>query len=236
MEPFRRRAHISRLRRVSDRSAQNLEVYVARGTSDAAIEADRAPVLQCQAGETDAFRVIVERYTNVLYGTALLMLGNRAEAEDAVQEALVSGWAGISGFDPDRPLRPWLLRILVNHVLQRRRRRFLRVVPLPEARLLPIPSLESSPERSAEAAEDRRELRASLETLPPDAARVIILRFFAELSLTEIAEVLDLPVGTVKSRLHRALERLRAELVPGRAVASSGSSRSGAHEDMEVEA
>lgn len=180
-------------------------------TSSPVIEADREAVRRCQAGEADAFRVIVERYANVLYGTAVLMLGNRSEAEDAMQEAFVSGWAGISGFDPDRPLRPWLVRILVNHILQRRRRRLLRVIPLPEAPL-PIPSTEPGPELAAEQAWQRREVAVALAALPADAARIIVLRYFSELSLSEVAEALELPVGTVKSRLHRALGKLRTEL------------------------
>ncbi|MQA00230.1 MAG: sigma-70 family RNA polymerase sigma factor [Dehalococcoidia bacterium] len=208
---------------------------VSGEASGPVVEADREAVRRCQAGEADAFRVVVERYANVLYGTAVLMLGDRSEAEDALQEAFLSGWAGISGFDPDRPLRPWLVRILVNHILQRRRRRFLRVIPLPEAPL-PIASPETGPELAAEQAWQRREVAVALAALPADAARIVVLRYFSELSLREVAEALEVPVGTVKSRLHRALEKLRTELERGTGAELLRSHDSSAPQDGEAEA
>ena len=139
------------------------------------------------------------------------MLRDRGAAEDALQEAFFSAWRGIRTFDVERPLRPWLVRILVNHVLKRRRRKLLWVVPLPEA-LPMIDALASVPEFAAGKAWERTEMRRALATLPGDGARVVILRFFAELSVAEVSEVLGVPEGTVKSRLHRALRRLREAL------------------------
>jgi RNA polymerase sigma-70 factor (ECF subfamily) len=154
----------------------------------------------------------VERYSDLLYGTAYLMLRNRGHAEDAVQEAFVSAWRGIDTFRPEAELRPWLLRILVNHVLQRRRHKVLGLVTLPEFGL-EIADSTPGPELSAERNWERRELSRALSKLPAKYARPLILRFFSELSQAEVALALQIPEGTVKSRLHRALQELHRELL-----------------------
>lgn len=169
-------------------------------------------VRRCQAGEAGAFELIVDRYGGLLMGTAYLMLRDRGEAEDAVQEAFVSSWRGIGTFDAARPLRPWLVRVLVNEVLQRQRRKVLPVVAAGEVRLVGLVSGEAGPEQVAERAWEYSEMAGALATLPVEAARVVVLRYFSELSIAEVGEVLDVPEGTVKSRLHRALQRLREGL------------------------
>jgi RNA polymerase sigma-70 factor, ECF subfamily len=173
---------------------------------------ERDAVRRCQDGDASAFELIVERYGSLLTGTAYLMLRDRGEAEDAVQDAFVSSWRGIGTFDSARPLRPWLVRVLVNEVLQRQRRKALPVAAAGEARLAGLVSGEVGPERAAEGAWEREEMAAALARLPGEAARVVVLRYFSELSNSEVGEVLGVPEGTVKSRLHRALGRLREEL------------------------
>ena len=78
-------------------------------------------IRRCQAGDRDAFRAVVDQYKDVLYGTAYLMTNSRTAAEDQVQEAFISAWKGIGGFRTGRPIKPWLVRILVNKVLSYRR-------------------------------------------------------------------------------------------------------------------
>lgn len=167
-------------------------------------------IRRCQEGDEDAFRIVVEGYGSLLYGTAYLMLRDRGQAEDAVQDAFLSAWRGINKFSTERPLRPWLLRIVVNVVLQRKRRKLLHIVSLPDAERAATP--EPGPEALAEQSWERDEMRIALSKLPGDASRILILRFFAELSLAELAEVLQVPEGTVKSRLHRALQKLHKVL------------------------
>lgn len=179
-------------------------------SESSAIE-ERDTVLRCLAGESAAWGFIVERYSSLLYATAYLMSHDRGLAEDATQEALLAGWRRLETFDPARPLRPWLLRILVNEVLQRRRRRMLAFIPLLKSHE-GVRSADRTPESQAEKDWEREEIRQALRSLPADSARVVLLRFFAELSPAEIGEVLSLPEGTVKSRLHRALKKLGKEL------------------------
>ena len=86
---------------------------------------DHEAILRCQDGDREAFRYLVDRYKDVLFGTAVLMTGNRSVAEEQVQEALLSAWRGIRGFRLGSPVKPWLVRILVNAVLSQQRRRVL---------------------------------------------------------------------------------------------------------------
>ena len=87
----------------------------------------------CQEGSPDAFRHLVEQHKNTLFGTAVLMTGDRAAAEEHVQEAFLSAWRGISGFRRGSPFKPWVVRILVNRIVSSRRARALPTAPLEDA-------------------------------------------------------------------------------------------------------
>ncbi|MFN3974272.1 MAG: RNA polymerase sigma factor [Dehalococcoidia bacterium] len=164
---------------------------------------------RCQQGEREAFRTIVERYQDVLYGTAFLMTGDAGTAEDLVQEAFLAAWRGIRGFDPQRPLKPWLVRILVNKALTAQRRRSLSAVPLNEA----TPhSGGPSPEESVILQERHQALRQAVASLPAEVRQALLLRYFTGLTVPEVAHTLGWREGTVKSRLHRALQHLRETL------------------------
>jgi RNA polymerase sigma-70 factor, ECF subfamily len=168
-------------------------------------------VLQCRAGDHKAFQMIVERYGDLLFGTAYMMLGDRAVAEEQVQEALISAWQGLGSYDLERPLRPWLLRVLINQVLQHRRRKLFGFIPLGEEATR-VPALEDGPDLIAEEIAAREHLRKALAELSQQDYRLIVLRYFGELPLHEIAETVGIPEGTVKSRLSRARSRLRTSL------------------------
>ena len=173
---------------------------------------DNEAIVRCQNGDRDAFRYLVERYKDVLFGTAVLMTGNRAVAEEQVQEALLSAWRGIRGFRLGRPLKPWLLRILVNSVLSHQRRRVLSTVNL-DGNGPDVPEAATSdPAETLDALENRLELRRAIAGLSPDHRRVVALRYFAGLTVPEAARALGVREGTVKSRLHRALAILRQQL------------------------
>ena len=164
-------------------------------------------IQRCQAGDQESFRWLVERYAGAVFGTALLMTGDRPLAEDLTQEAFIHAWRGLRGFRLGWPLKPWLLRIVVNRVSSHRRRRLLSMVPLPWAER--AASHDLTPDATVEAQQERDEVGAAVARLPDEHRQLIVLRFYAELSVPEIARVTGLAEGTVKSRLHRALARLR---------------------------
>jgi len=152
----------------------------------------------------------VARYATVAHRTAAL-LGGGEEAADIVQEAFVKAFRGLPGFRPGAPFRPWLLRIVANetHNAQRSARRragaYLRLASSPA-------ESDPSPELAAVAAERRAGLLAAVRELPERDRLVITCRYFLELDEAETAAVLGWPRGSVKSRLSRALQRLRLRL------------------------
>jgi RNA polymerase sigma-70 factor, ECF subfamily len=164
---------------------------------------DQIAVALSRTGDTEAFRVLVERYGRVLQGTAYLMTKDAAVAEELTQDALLSAWRGIRGFNEDRPIKPWLVRILVNRVLEHQRRSKLPTMPLDDA-----PELRST-DSVADEVEARDSVSRGLALLDEDHRQVLMLRYFAELTTPEIAKSLGCPEGTVKSRLHRATAELR---------------------------
>ncbi len=167
---------------------------------------DDEAVLRCQDGDRDAFRHLVEQYKNRLFGTAYLMTGNAAQAEEHVQEAFLLAWRGIRTFERGRPLKPWLMRILVNAVLTQQRKRRLATVPLEESAPLEAPADQYD---AIEAGEDRQAVRDALAQLSPEHRQVVVLRYFADLTVGEVARSAGVREGTVKSRLHRALRHMR---------------------------
>ena len=170
---------------------------------------DEEAVLRCQNGNREAFRHLVESYQDVLYGTAFLMTGNAALSEDHVQEAFLSAWRGIRGFRTGYPVKPWLVRILVNTVTAQRRRLSLPIDPLEVAE---AQSGVGGPAELAESSESRQRVRGAISALSDEHNIVVTLRFFAGLTVPQLAQALGMREGTIKSRLHRALQRLRREL------------------------
>ncbi len=170
---------------------------------------DEEAVLRCQDGNREAFRHLVEGYQDVLYGTAYLMTGNTALSEEHVQEAFLSAWRGIKGFRTGYPVKPWLVRILVNTVTAQRRRRSAPVDPLDVAE---AQSGGGDPAELAESIESGQRVRQAISVLSDEHNTVVTLRFFAGLTVPQVAQALGRREGTIKSRLHRALQHLRREL------------------------
>ena len=166
-------------------------------------------VLSCQKGDKDAFRYLVDLHKDVVYGTAYLMTGNHSLAEEQMQEAFLAAWRGIQGFQPGRPFKPWLVRILVNGVLTQQRKRALSTVPLDDL----DPSSEGTDlVDEVEALQRRTAVREALLELNEEHRQAVILRYFAGLTVPEVARAIGKREGTVKSRIHRALGRLREQL------------------------
>jgi RNA polymerase sigma-70 factor, ECF subfamily len=169
-----------------------------------------------------AYEELVRRYQDVAVRTAHLISPN-GDAEDAVQEAFVKAYAALNRFRPDAPFRPWILRIVANEARNRRRSAGRRAgLALRAAEDRRPGDAAPSPESAVLADETRTTLLAAINTLRDEDREVIGARFFLDLSEAETAEALGLPKGTVKSRLSRALGRLREQL-----AATNGEARRG---------
>ena len=174
---------------------------------------DRDLVEHARDGDVAAYEELVRRYQRVAVRAAYIIAG-AADAEDAAQEAFVKAFHALDRFRPDAAFRPWLLRIVTNEAKNRLRSVRRHHVLAERAAEQPIQHVPS-PETDAVAEEARRTLLAALNRLSDDDRRVIGFRYFLDLPEAEIAEMLEVPRGTVKSRLSRALDRLRAVLEEG---------------------
>jgi RNA polymerase sigma factor (sigma-70 family) len=156
-----------------------------------------------------AYSALVRRHQDVAFRTAMLITGHAQDAEDAAQEAFVKAWRALGRFRPGRPLRPWLLTIVANEARNRRRSAGRR-----EHLALRAAATLEPPGDPLDPALDRDALAAAIGRLRDEDRVIIGCRFLLDLSEAETAAALGVARGTVKSRLSRALARLREE-VPG---------------------
>lgn len=165
-----------------------------------------------RSGDIEAFEVLFRQYYKLVFKTAYLMVGNKEEAEDVLQEAFIAMWKSRRTFDPGKgKLATWLCRIAVNQCTSRLRVKRVAVVSLEEARNygfdLPDVSAQPPEELCAKQWEYDRVVKA-IGSLDGKHRAAVVLRYFGELSYGEIAQVLNIPLGTVKSRLSQALRML----------------------------
>lgn len=160
------------------------------------------------AGDQAAFGMIFEQYKNLVYKTAYLLLDDTHEAEDALQEIFLKVYRALDTYQPSKAaFTTWLHRITVNHCLNRKRK------PNPVMGSLEIAEMASA---NASAMEDRlaesQVLQDALNRLSSKLRPVVVLRYFHDLSYAEIAQILEIPLGTVQSRLNLALKQIQREL------------------------
>lgn len=175
------------------------------------------------AGYEELFARLFHQYKNLVFKTAFLLLNDQQEAEDALQEVFLRVYKALPTFDLEKgAFTTWLYRITVNHCLDRRRRHRAIVLPLDTVRSL---AGADSP-RFAERMENEDAVSQAMERLSDKLRAVLILRYYLDLPYKEIAEVLEIPEGTVKSRLDLALKTLRRVLESGsRLLAEEGTDR-----------
>lgn len=166
------------------------------------------------AGDTRAFEVIFDRHSGAGYSLALRMCGRRALAEDIVQEAFLSLWRSGSGYDRARgSVRSWVLSAVHNRAVDALRRTGAKagrdVSDEGIAERLPA---RDATDAEVERREESRRVRSALDELPADQRQVIELAYFGGLSHSQIAEMLDLPPGTVKGRMRLGLTKMRSAL------------------------
>jgi RNA polymerase sigma factor (sigma-70 family) len=167
-------------------------------------------VERARRGDADAYEQIVQAHQTLAFRTAYLVLGDAGEAEDAAQEGFVKAFRALARFRRGAPFRPWLLQIVANEARNRRRSSGRRArLELRVAAESPSGGAAPSPEGALLAAERRASLLAALGELREEERLVIGLRYFLDLSEGETAAALGVRPGTVKSRLSRALARLR---------------------------
>ena len=176
---------------------------------------DAQAVARARDGDLDAYAVLVARYTLRAHRAAFL-LGAGEEADDVVQEAFVKAFRHLPGFRVGEPFGPWLLRIVANetrNLVRSRHRRAALALRVSAAE--PGGDAVAGPADEVLAAERRAQLLAAVNALPDKERQVLVCRYFLDLSEAGTAQVLGWPVGSVKSRTSRALNRLRGRIAPG---------------------
>jgi RNA polymerase sigma-70 factor, ECF subfamily len=176
-------------------------VYLLQDADDAAL------VSRSIAGDATAFEALVARHQRSLYTVAFRMLGNKEDAADALQGALIKSYEHLDSFDPRHRFFSWIYRIVVNECLNMLRAR------RPEDVLNPALAAVGTPYDTAAASQRATQVQKALMQLTTDARTVIVLRHFGDLSYDEIAETLGVPSKTVKSRLHSARQKLGEQLL-----------------------
>jgi RNA polymerase sigma factor (sigma-70 family) len=182
-----------------------------------------ALVERARTGDVNAYEALVQQYQQLAYRVAYQVTRDAADAEDAAQEAFVNAYYALGRFRPGAPFKPWLCRIVANEARNRRMAVYRRTALADRAqRAQALGEAAPSPEAAAEADEFRATLVETLGRLRDDDRLILSYRLFFDFSEADMAEALKVPKGTVKSRLSRALSRLRAALPADFQLASGG--------------
>jgi len=181
---------------------------------------DRELVERCLLNDQKAYRLLLDRYRRPVYGIVRRMVGNDEEARDLAQEAFIRAFRNLEQFDQNRSFSNWLFRIATNLCIDHHRKRKIKTVPLvrqdregDEERVIDTPDTGDTPAEVFSDHERGRRLGEIIDSLPPLYRVVIQLRHIESRSYEEVAEILELPLGTVKARIHRAHRLLREKLV-----------------------
>lgn len=167
-------------------------------------------IARAQHGDAQAYESLVRLHEQLAFRAAFLLTHDENEAADAAQDAFVRAYRALPSFKRDQPFRPWLLRIVTNVALNRLKSVQRRAALIERyAREMVLNNSTQSPENATlERLQNERMLQA-VRRLSPDDQSLISLRYFLELPEAEVAQTLNIPLGTVKSRLYRTLARLR---------------------------
>ncbi len=181
-------------------------------------ESESALIDLARAGHTDARETLAQRYRQPAYLLAVQMLGNRDDAMDVTQDAMLRFFTTLDSFDSERRVQPWLFTIVRNQVRdlwRRRRRRPGDSAPDADSLTSQLVAPGPSPEADLRRQQLREEVWRAMDKLPAEKREIIVLRDFHDLAYNDIAQVLGIPIGTVMSRLHGARRQLRARLEEG---------------------
>jgi RNA polymerase sigma-70 factor (ECF subfamily) len=176
---------------------------------------DAECVRRVQRGDIDSFEVLVRRHEKAIFNLAYRLLGNYDEAAEVSQDVFLSAFKSIHQFRGEANFSTWLYRIGLNHASTRRKSlnsAQRRQLPLDGTEVIPNSTVD--PAKNFEDKEIQQRVQQALNSLDAEDARIILLRDLQDIPYDEVAEILDLPVGTVKSRLHRARQALKTSLAP----------------------
>ena len=183
--------------------------FIAQSPS-LADDSDDCYVLRALSGDATAFVTLVERYKRAVYSLAYRLLSNATDAEDAAQETFVRAYTRLNTYQPGSRFGSWLLSITSHWCIDFLRRR--RAVSLDELEVRPVAdTISDHPETLAMQSERRDEVQRWLNTLPEPYRAVLVLRYWHDLSYSEISEKTGLPVSTIRMRLFRARQLLAKE-------------------------
>ncbi|MEW6092816.1 MAG: sigma-70 family RNA polymerase sigma factor [Chloroflexota bacterium] len=174
---------------------------------DQTAETELRLIQQAQDGDRSAFGELVRRHYTGVVNVVYRLCGDAGLAEDMAQEAFLRAWLNLPSFRPESSLRNWLYRIAVNAALDVLRRKTEE--PIENEKKQMVTDQAPGPEAAVIAKEQAAFLQQAMKSLPEAARSVLVLREYGELSYQEIAAVLDIPIGTVMSRLNYARSRLR---------------------------
>ncbi len=167
-------------------------------------------IRRAQAGDWNAFELLLERHRTALARTAYLVTRDREAIQDIMQEALIQIWRDLRSYKPYGSFKAWMLKIMLNKARKHYRKKRVQTVPLEAA--LGVSGNAEGPEEMVERREQSHRLKWALDLLSTDHREALILRYYNELTVPEIAKVLGCREGTIKSRLSRAQRRLEQAL------------------------
>ena len=169
-------------------------------------------ISRARGGDREAFGALVEQYRDNVYRLAYRMCGNAYDADEAAQEAFVAAWRALPNFRGDAKFSTWLYRLTTNAAIDVMRRE-KRHQTVGDGEMIDVADDADSPQETVERTEQQEAVQEALATLSEEYREVLLLRYMEELDYAEIAEVLQLPSGTVKSRINRAKAALKAALL-----------------------
>mgnify|MGYP003291188251 FL=1 len=169
-------------------------------------------ISRARGGDRDAFGELVEKYRDNVYRLAYRMCGNAYDADEAAQEAFVAAWRALPNFRGDAKFSTWLYRLTTNAAIDVMRRE-KRHQTVGDGEMVDLADDADSPQETVERTEQQEAVQKALAALSEEYREVLLLRYMEDLDYAEIAEVLQLPSGTVKSRINRAKAALKTALL-----------------------
>lgn len=180
---------------------------------------DRRLIRLARGGDQKAFEALLKKYRNLVYHVMMKMVRNPQEAEDLSQEAFIKAFKALASFNEEFAFSTWLMKIATNNCIDYLRKKKLKTYSIDEPIKykdeqvqMELPAADPSPERQLLNSERSVLIEEAIQSLPPRYRHVIVLRHQEEKSYEDIAEILKLPLGTVKARIFRAREMLNKKI------------------------